>query len=190
MKANLPKINIDIPKNATEYLVDENDLYRFLIKLLVVIPFSLTALFIMFYPFSFLRDGLSFLLHLIFWLIPIIIVHEGLHAFVWGILSWKWKNIRFGFNRQYLTFYTSCSQPLKKNIYFLGGITPFIALALVPCIYGFLQAKFYWVAFSIFNALTCTADLYMCFLLLQVPSRVLILDHPEKLGFYIISSKQ
>lgn len=183
-------INVDVTQNPTEFAVEDQVLLRFSLIFTAFYPIILTAAFIVVYPVAHLRQGISFLWHLILWLIPIIIAHEGLHALVWALLSGKWRSIRFGFHRQYLTFYTHCSVPIPKTIYFAGGIAPFVVLSLVPALYAFIFPNYYWLAFAIFNGWTCAADLLMCYYILLLPPRVYLLDHPKKLGFFIFWPQQ
>ncbi|MGC8823171.1 MAG: DUF3267 domain-containing protein [Bacteroidales bacterium] len=170
-----------------EFVVADQVLLRFALVFTIIYPIILTTFFLFWYPAVYLREGLTFLWHIILWLVPVIIVHEGLHAFFWALLSGQWRHVRFGFNRQYLTFYTHCSVPLSKATYFAGGIAPFLMLSLMPAVYALVTGSYYWLAFAIFNGWTCAADLLMCYHILRLPRRVRLLDHPEKLGFFIFS---
>ena len=45
----------------------------------------------------------------------LIVVHELIHGFTWGMFAQsKLKAISFGFIWQYLTPYCTCKEPLKK----------------------------------------------------------------------------
>lgn len=178
---------INYKETPAEFVVDDHVLLRFALIFTFIYPIVLTTFFLFWYPACSLREGLTFLWHLIFWLIPIIILHEGLHALLWALLSGQWRHIRFGFHRQYLTFYTHCSVPLSKTTYFVGGMAPFVLLSLMPAIYAYTAGSYYWLAFAIFNGWTCAADLLMCYYMLWLPCRVRLLDHPEKLGFFVFS---
>lgn len=183
-------IEIDTSRNPAEFVVADQVLFRFALIFTALYPVVLTTLFIALYPLGYLREGISFLWHLVLWFVPIVIAHEGIHALVWALLSGKWRHISFGFHRQYFTFYTHCSVPLSKATYFAGGIAPFVVLSLIPAVYAFVSPGYYWLAFAIFNGWTCVADLLMCYYILLLPSRVRLLDHPQKLGFYIFFSQQ
>lgn len=176
--------------SPVEFVVSELTLLRFSLIFTIAYPVLLTIVFLLWFPASYLRQGLTFLWHLVLWLIPIVVVHEGLHAIVWALSGAKWRNIRFGFHRQYFTFYTHCKVPISKFTYFAGGIAPFVFLSILPAVYAFYIPSYYWLAFAIFNGWACAADLLMCYYVLLLPPKVHLLDHPEKLGFFIYSTQQ
>ncbi len=173
---------------SKEIIVDDTKLikfslwFMFLSLILVCIPFLLL------YNFNSLLLGLRKLfIHLIFWLIPIVILHEGLHGLIWALLQKNgFKNIRFGFHKQYFTFYTHCTAPLKKWVFFAGGIAPFTFMGILPVMYGLITESGYWLIWGLINLWTSAADLLVCTKIISLPSNFKILDHPEKLGFYLI----
>ncbi|MCX7987784.1 MAG: DUF3267 domain-containing protein [Bacteroidales bacterium] len=176
--------------NGKEVVIGELVVMKFASRFFLIYTLLLFLPFVLIYPQANYREGLTFLWHLLFWIIPIIIFHEGLHALVWVMLTLRWRDIKFGFHRQYLTFYTHCSVPLSKFVYFAGGIAPFIILSVLPTVYAFYNISFYWLSFAIFNAWTCAADLLMCYYILRLPKKSYILDHPKKLGYFVYRIQQ
>jgi hypothetical protein len=168
-----------------EFLIDEKILMKFSVWFSLILLIAGIALFSIFYGFAELKGTVKFLIHLILWIIPIIFLHEGLHGIVWAIANRNIKNIKFGFYKEYLTFYTHCKVPLSKWKYFAGGIAPFIFLSILPLLLSLIYGSSYWLGFGIFNGWTCTADLLVCYYVFLQPSYALIQDHPDKLGFMI-----
>ncbi len=158
-------------------------IFIFAIIVLLYLPFSL------FWGWHYTLNGLkSQITDLLFWILPIILLHEGLHGLIWAIASKDFRSIRFGFNREMLAPYTHCKIPLSKTSYILGGLAPLIILGIVPCIITFISGKPYWFVLALFCIFTAGGDIYSCYYLIKVPGKFKIQDHPEKLGFIIMEN--
>ena len=114
----------------TELVITEKQL-----NLFALIAF--VGIFLLFYlPFGlfwgFAQTFLGFKLmikHLLIWLIPMIIIHEGLHGLFWALaLNGNFKQIKFGFNKRMLAPYTHCKVSLTKKSYLMGGLAPLFFL--------------------------------------------------------------
>jgi len=61
--------------------------------------------------------------------IILVILHELIHGLTWGIFAKNhFRSINFGFIWKALTPYCTCSEPLKKWQYILGGLMPTLIL--------------------------------------------------------------
>lgn len=62
-------------------------------------------------------------------LLVLIVLHELIHGLVWGILSENhFHSIEFGVVWEALTPYCTCSEPMKRWQYILGGAMPTLVL--------------------------------------------------------------
>ena len=61
-------------------------------------------------------------------LFVLIVVHELIHGLSWSLFAENhWKDIEFGFMKQYLTPYCTCGVPLEKGAYIFGALMPLMA---------------------------------------------------------------
>lgn len=59
--------------------------------------------------------------------------HEAIHGLVWGICAKQgFRAVEFGFIKEYLTPYCTCTDPLGKWQYVLGAAMPTVALGIAP----------------------------------------------------------
>lgn len=130
---------------------------------------------------------IKLLKHLIFWLIPVIIIHEGLHGLVWALLiKGGFKNIKFGFNREMMAPYTHCKVEMSKNKYILGGLSPLFLMGIIPGIISLIIGNTYFLSLAMFCTWSSAGDIISTYFLRKVPATASILDHPKRLGFIII----
>ncbi len=175
--------------NGKEIIISENKLFSFvliytLILLLLFVPFI-----ILFNYQYFITGFKNALKDLIFWIVPIVLFHEGFHALFLGLLSGcKFKHISFGFNKQYLSPYTHFSLPLKRNYFIAGCLAPFVLMGIVPLVISYIIEQSYWLTLGIINLWAAAGDVIVAIKLFSVDSRVLILDHPDTLGFIVIQN--
>ncbi len=170
-----------------EVIISPKQINRFAFILVIVIIAGFYLPFAFIWGWQFTWFGLKHLLkELLYWIIPIIILHEGLHGLVWLFASKSIKNIQFGFNRELLAPYTHCKIPLSKFNYILGGLFPFIIMGLIPAIITIIIGNSYWYLFSLFCIFTSGGDIISCFYLMKIKGKFKVQDHPQKLGFILI----
>lgn len=170
-----------------EVVISAKHINRFAIIFLVSIFVVLYLPFTACWGWQFTFTGFENLVKdILYWIVPLIIFHEGLHGTTWAIVSRSFKNIRFGFNREMLAPYTHCNIPLSKINYILGGLAPLIILGIVPGIIFFIAGNPYWYTLSLFCIFTSGGDILSCYCLIRILGQYKVQDHPEKLGFILI----
>jgi len=176
--------------NNYELIIDEKTIRRFAFALLAVQILFMFLPFALSWGWDFTMSGLKILLkHLLIWLIPIIILHEGLHGFAWAIsIKGGFRHIKFGFNKDMLAPYTHCKIPLNKWTYITGGVAPLLIMGIIPALVSFCFSNAYWYCLSLFCIWSSAGDILSCYYLLKVPSTFKIQDHPDKLGFILVST--
>ncbi len=123
--------------------------------------------------------------------VVLIVVHELIHGLTWSIFSeHHFKDIDFGFMKEYLTPYCTCAVPLSKSHYILGALMPCIVLGIIPVALGILLGSHLWFWTGIIMILSAGGDLLIVWEVLRFNERpesqeVLIYDHPTQAGSVI-----
>ena len=123
--------------------------------------------------------------------VVLIVVHELLHGLTWSLFSeHHFKDIDFGFMKEYLTPYCTCSVPLSKSHYILGALMPCIVLGIMPTALGILLGSHLWFWTGIIMVLSAGGDLMIVWKVLRFKKQpeskeVLIYDHPTQAGSVI-----
>jgi len=123
------------------------------------------------------------LMFLILFLISIV-VHEGLHGLGWSLASEKgWKSIHFGVIWKALTPYCCCTEPMDSKKYLLGGALPLAVLGFGLSIVAFVTGSVLINSLAFISIICAGGDLTIMIMLIKQRNK-LIVDHPNKCGFY------
>ena len=119
-------------------------------------------------------------------LFALIVVHELIHGLSWSLFAeHHWKDIEFGFMKQYLTPYCTCGVPLKKGAYIFGALMPLILLGILPMIAGILTESFGVLLLGIIMADSAAGDIMIVWKILRYRSEaetIVYIDHPTQAG--------
>jgi hypothetical protein len=119
-------------------------------------------------------------------LIAAIFLHEMIHGVIFATYAPRgFKAIRFGFSTSLGSPYCHCEDPVKIKHYRRAGIAPFIVLGLLPLIFGLVTGEPWCKTFGLLLSLGGFGDLFVWFHLLKYNGNLMILDHPEKMGFFV-----
>lgn len=142
-----------------------------------------------------LRNGLSKWLGgvesciLLLVLLGLIAVHELIHGITWGSFAKsKLKSIEFGIQRESLTPYCTCNEPLSKSQYIIGTIMPCIILGVIPSIAGVLTNSLLLLLVGLIMIAGAGGDLTITIKMLTYHSdkkEIIIMDHPTECGFIV-----
>ena len=126
-------------------------------------------------------------------LAALIILHELIHGVSWAVFAeHHWKDIEFGFMKQYLTPYCTCGVPLSKGQYVFGALMPLILLGIVPMIAGILIGSMPMLFIGIIMADSVAGDILIVRKILNYRSEadiVTYIDHPTQAGGVIFEKK-
>ena len=119
-------------------------------------------------------------------LFALIVVHELIHGLSWSLFAeHHWKDIEFGFMKQYLTPYCTCGVPLRKGAYIFGALMPLILLGILPMIAGILTGSFGLLLLGIIMADSAAGDIMIVWKILRYRSEaetIVYIDHPTQAG--------
>ena len=143
-------------------------------------------------PIALLRPTPQGSLLLVLLLVVLIVVHELLHGLTWSLFSeHHFKDIEFGFMKEYLTPYCTCMTPLSKSQYIWGALMPCIILGILPTALGILlgSSLLFWI--GIIMILAAGGDIMivvkvMAFKKQNESKEILVYDHPTQAGSVIL----
>ncbi len=131
-----------------------------------------------FTPLSFALFVLSFL--------ALVVVHELLHGVGWApFAAHGFKDIEFGFMKQYLTPYCTCLVPLTKGQYIFGALLPCVMLGVIPMIVAILAGSFPLLFLGIVMTDSAAGDMLIVWKILRYrseKSEIVYMDHPTQAG--------
>ena len=121
----------------------------------------------------------------------LIVAHELIHGLTWSMFAeHHFKDIEFGFMKEYLTPYCTCTTPLLKSHYIIGALMPCIILGILPTIIGILLGShlLFWI--GIVMILSAGGDIMIVWKVLafkkqDLSKEILIYDHPTQAGSVI-----
>ena len=123
--------------------------------------------------------------------IVLIMVHELIHGLTWSLYAeHHFKDIAFGFMKEYLTPYCTCTTPLLKSHYTMGALMPCVVLGILPTAIGILLGSHFLFWTGIVMILSAGGDIMIVMKLLAHKSQsgskeILIYDHPTQAGSVI-----
>ena len=121
----------------------------------------------------------------------LIVAHELIHGLTWSLYAeHHFKDIEFGFMKEYLTPYCTCTTPLLKSHYIIGALMPCIILGILPTAIGILLGShlLFWI--GIVMILSAGGDIMIVWKVLAFKKQdeskeILIYDHPTQAGSVI-----
>ena len=165
-----------------------------LFVMLLAIPIMAIGilLFVWKNPIALLRPTSQGSLLLVLSFVVLIVVHELLHGLTWSLFSeHHFKDIEFGFMKEFLTPYCTCMTPLSKSQYIWGALMPCIILGILPTALGILlgSSLLFWI--GIIMILAAGGDIMivikvMAFKKQSESKEILVYDHPTQAGSVIL----
>ena len=126
---------------------------------------------------------------LIIWLISFLaltVVHEAVHGLTWSRFAPNgFRDIDFGFMKEYLTPYCTCATPLSKGAYILGALMPLLTLGILPWIISMIIGSTLLLYIALAMILAAGGDMLIVLEVLKARSDAkeqLIYDHPTQAG--------
>ena len=118
--------------------------------------------------------------------VALIVAHELIHGLSWSIFTPRhWKDVEFGFMKQYLTPYCTCRVPLAKGQYIFGALMPLVLLGLIPMLAGILTGSISLMLLGVVMTDSAAGDILIVWKILRYRSdagEIVYVDHPTQAG--------
>ena len=157
-------------------------------KLAIILQVVITLVAIVF-KVVFQNGDLAFKFrtHIVLYIILFIFTHEMLHGIGFRyICGASWKNIRYGFNKKYLTPFCSCKDLVTERNKFIGVIMlPTIILGISTTIITYYSNNLFWTIVLGYVFSGGGGDIYMAYLIFKYPKTYKFMDHPIEPGYFV-----
>ena len=121
-----------------------------------------------------------------FSMIPLALLHEKIHGWFWSIGAENGsKDIEFGFMKENLTPYCTCTSPLSKPIYILGSMMPMTILGIVLGIVAIFIGNVVLLVIALLQTMGGAGDILISAMLLfrkTDAKETILMDHPTQIG--------
>ena len=135
---------------------------------------------------SMIPDGPKQLMLFVILMLALVVVHELIHGITWSMYAQNhWKDIDFGFMKEYMTPYCTCRCPLSKGGYIMGALMPLIILGVIPTIAAIAAGSAFWLWIGVIMIMSAGGDIMIVFNILRYRShaaQILYIDHPTQAG--------
>jgi len=115
------------------------------------------------------------------------IVHEGIHGLIWGLLSPDgFSTIEFGLIKEYMTPYCYCGTPLTRGQYLIGSVMPTLVLGFFQGFVAVCSGSFMLFVLSVILMIGGGGDFLIDWMLIRYKKKkvkLILMDHPTELGF-------
>ena len=119
-----------------------------------------------------------------------VILHELIHGVFFAFYAEeKFKSIKFGITRNWLSLYCHCKEPVKVYQYITSGLMPAIILGFIPSILSLFIGDTILLSFGICLIAAASGDFLISYKLRKEKFDDYVQDHPEKAGCYIFRKK-
>jgi hypothetical protein len=114
-------------------------------------------------------------------------LHELLHALVFGMFArGGYKSVKFGVEKRTFTPYCHCTTPIRVQYYRVGALMPLLVLGLTPFVVALFTGSLGFWLFGYIYIIGAGGDLVALKMLKKIPGHKKVLDHPEKMGFFVL----
>jgi Protein of unknown function (DUF3267). len=118
-----------------------------------------------------------------------IICHEGIHGVVFARCAKKgFKSVKFGVNWKNLIPYCHCKEYIQVKDYRLVLLMPSIVLGAIPIIISYIIGNAIVLVFGSVMLTGGAGDFVIYWMLRKLDKHDMVLDHPEKIGYYYSES--
>lgn len=187
-----PTTEIDTPPGYRDVSVAIEDIARSAMWLALALLIVPVLAFVPVHGVERLGSGLSFGVLLALSIpafVVAVILHEGLHALGWMLFGRvPPQQIAFGVDRATLSPYAHVKGPMRATPYRIGALLPLIVLGILPWLWGMATGEGAAVLFAGLMLSAAVGDIYVVWVIREVPGGVLVMDHPTRAGCYVQES--
>ena len=157
-------------------------------KLAIILQIAITLVAIIFkIVFQAGELVFKFRIHILFYVVLFVFAHELLHGIGFRyICGSPWNNIRYGFNKKYLTPYCTCKDMVAERNKFIGVILlPTIILGIATTIITYYSSNLFWTIVLGYVFSGGSGDIYMTYDIFKYPKTYEFMDHPIEPGYIV-----
>lgn len=169
------------------------------LALLYTVPFIVLFSFLYFREYS-IRElllqigsgkGIVYSLMLVVILVVLTVFHELVHGVTWQMFCEnKWKSIKFGIMKEFLTPYCHCKEILYVGQYSIGALMPLIITGIIPMIVAIIIRNNYIFLISQIMIMAAGGDIAITILLIGEDKESLAMDHPDQCGCIVYRKRR
>lgn len=120
-------------------------------------------------------------------LIALVLAHEGFHAIGWKYAGGlRWRDLTFGFKWEALAPYCHAKVPMPARAYRFGAVLPGITTGILPFVVALVIGNGMWALAGAVLISGAVGDVYVLWIMRDIPPDALMLDHPEKAGGIVL----
>ena len=121
--------------------------------------------------------------------VPSIVLHEALHGLGFRVLAGAPRHaVEFGVRWELLTPFTHASVPVRARAYRWTVALPGVLTGLLPAVAGVGLGIAWLTWWGTLMFVSAAGDCSVLWAIRCVPGRALVLDHPDKVGCYVLVS--
>lgn len=126
----------------------------------------------------------SLFVYFILLILILIVLHELIHGLFFALYAKsKFKKVSFGIMWKHFAPYCHCEEAIKAKHYGVVLLMPTILLGFAPFLWGFIIGNFFAFFVGMMMIMAGIGDFIAFALILKVQGDVLVIDHPNKVGF-------
>jgi hypothetical protein len=118
-------------------------------------------------------------------------LHELIHGIFFAkFVKGGFKSVKFGFFWKTLAPYCHCKEAISIKNYRIAALMPTVILGFIPVIVGFVLNNFTILFLGSIMIVGGIGDFIIVWMCRDLDKNSMIMDHPDKLGFYYQDSEK
>ena len=122
-------------------------------------------------------------------LILSVVVHELIHGYFFAIYNHSgWKAVKFGFNKELMSPYATCQEPVKVKQFRIIVAMPTLILGIIPLLISLFYHNLVIFFFSAIMIVSGTGDILVLWVIRKLSANRYLIDHPGALGYFLVNN--
>jgi hypothetical protein len=113
-----------------------------------------------------------------------IVLHEAIHAFLFAMYAKNgFRSVKLGFKKKDIVPYAHCKEKLKLSHYRISLIAPTVLLGIFPMLIALFTGNAILWFYAYIFLIAGIGDILLFSITIGLSSKLIVADHPQKLGF-------
>jgi len=118
-----------------------------------------------------------------------IVLHELIHGYFFSIYNHSgWKAVKFGFNKELMSPYATCQEPVKVKQFRIIVAMPTLILGIIPLLISLFYHNLVIFFFSAIMIVSGIGDMLVLWAIRKLNSKQYLIDHPGALGYFLVNN--